>query len=76
MTTTREFNPDGTARSRWTDAISLLDLGHLEITRASQIKFNNSTRHWEVIDRRGKIAFFAWSRLACLKWEQENLRAD
>lgn len=49
------FSPEGTAHCLWTEAISLHELGHLEITRASQIEFNSSTQHWEVKDRRGKI---------------------
>jgi hypothetical protein len=71
-----QFNPDGTAHCLWTDAISLHELGHLEITRASQIEFNNTTQHWEVIDRKGRVRFFARSRAACLEWEHENLQQD
>ncbi len=69
-----QFNPDGTALCLWTDAISLHELGRLEITRASTIEFNNSTQHWEVIDRQRRVRFFARSRAACLEWEHENLQ--
>jgi hypothetical protein len=68
------FNPDGTARCLWTDAISLHDLGHLKITRASNIEFNHADQKWEVIDRKGSVRFMARSRSACLEWEQENLQ--
>jgi len=68
------FNPDGTAHCLWTDAISLHELGHLEITRASQIEFNNAGQHWEVKDQGGKVRFFSRSRAACLEWEQGNLQ--
>jgi hypothetical protein len=70
-----QFNPDGTAHCLWTDAISLHQLGRLEITRASQIEFNNLTQQWEVIDRKGRIRFFARSRSACLEWEEQHLQA-
>jgi hypothetical protein len=73
MTTTIQFNLDGTAHCLWTEAIPLHELGHLEITRASIIDFNNATQHWEVKDRRGKVRFIARSRTACLEWEQESI---
>ena len=70
------FTPDGIAHCLWTDAISLHELGRLEITRASNIEFNNATQQWEVKDRKGKGRFIARSRSACLEWEQENLQPD
>ena len=59
------FKPDGTAQCLWTEALPLHELGRLEVTRASNIEFNNTTQHWEVKDRRGKIRFIAKSRSAC-----------
>jgi hypothetical protein len=76
MNATISFTSDGTAHCLWTDAISLHDLGRLEITRASQIEFNDATQQWEVIDRRGRVRFFAKSRAACLEWEHENLQPE
>jgi hypothetical protein len=70
------FQPDGTAQCLWTEALPLHELGRLEVTRASTIEFNNSTQHWEVKDRRGKIRFIAKSRSACLEWEQLHLQPD
>jgi hypothetical protein len=70
------FAPDGTAHCLWTEAVPLNEIGRLEITRASQIEFNNATQHWEVIDRKGSVRFFAKSRSACLDWEHENLQLD
>jgi hypothetical protein len=70
------FTPDGTAHCLWTDAICLHELGRLEITRASQIEFNNHTQQWEVKDRRGRVRFIARSRAACLEWEHENLQPE
>ena len=74
MNNTIQFTPDGSAHCLWTDAISLHGLGRLEITRASNIEFDNVTQHWEVKDRRGKVRLIARSRTACLEWEHENLQ--
>ena len=71
-----QFTPDGTAHCLWTDAISLHELGRLEITRASNIEFNHADQKWEVIDRKGRVRFFARSRAACLEWEQQNLQLE
>ena len=57
------FNIDGTAHCLWTEALPLHAIGRLEITRATQIEFNNTTQHWEVKDLRGKIRFFAKSSI-------------
>jgi hypothetical protein len=70
------FKPDGTAHCLWTEALPLHELGHLEIHRASTIEFNNSTQHWEVKDRKGRVRFISRSRAACLEWEQQNLQPD
>jgi hypothetical protein len=66
MNITIQFTPYGTAHCLWTDAISLHELGHLEITRASNIEFNHADQKWEVIDRKGRVRFIARSRAACL----------
>ncbi len=68
------FAADGAARCLWTEAVPLHELGRLEVHRASNIEFNNATQHWEVIDSKEKVRFFARSRAACLEWEQENLQ--
>jgi len=70
------FHTDGTAQCLWTEALPLHELGRLEVTRASNLEFNNHTQHWEVKDRRGKVRFIAKSRSACLEWEQTNLQPD
>jgi hypothetical protein len=71
-----QFNPDGSAQCLWTDAISLHDLGRLQIRRATNIEFNNATQKWEVRDRKGRVRFIAKSRSACLEWEQKDLQPD
>jgi hypothetical protein len=68
------FTPDGTARCLWTEAVPLHELGRLEVTRASNIEFNNSTQRWELKDLTGKVRFVAQSRSACLQWEQHHLQ--
>ena len=70
------FKPDGTAQCLWTEALPLHELGRLEITLASNIEFNNTTQHWEVKNRKGRVRFIASSRSACLEWEQENLQPE
>lgn len=74
METVITFAPDGTARCLWTEAVPLHELGQLEITRASQIEFDNATQRWQVKDRKHNIRFFSKSRSACLEWEQQNLQ--
>ena len=76
MNVTISLKPDGTALCLWTDAISLHEVGHPEITRASTLEFNHANQKWEVIDRKGKVRLIAKSRSACLEWEQENLQPD
>jgi hypothetical protein len=70
------FHADGTAHCLWTEALPLHELGQLQVTRVSTIEFNNSTQHWEVKDRRGRVRFVAKSRSACLEWEQQHLQPD
>ncbi len=69
-----QFNSNGTASCLWTEALPLHELGRLEVHRATNIEFNNTSQHWEVIDTKGKARFFARSRAACLEWEHENLQ--
>ena len=76
MNTTISFNPDGTALCLWTEAVPLHELGRLEINRATNIEFNNTTQHWEVRDLKGKVRYFARSRCTCLEWERENLQPE
>ena len=67
------FKPDGTAHCLWTEVLPLHELGRLQITRASNIEFNNAAQQWEVQDQKGRVRFIAGSRSACLEWEQLNL---
>jgi hypothetical protein len=76
MTIKISFTPDRTALCLWTEALPLHELGRLEIRRASNIEFNNTTQHWEVKDLKNRIRFIARSRSACLEWEQTNMQPD
>jgi len=76
MNTTISFDIDGTAHCLWTEALPLHELGRLEITRATNIEFNNGAQQWEVKDQNGRVRFFAKSRSACLEWEQQNLQPE
>ena len=76
MTTQISFKPNGTAQCLWTDVLPLHELGRLQISRASNLEFNNATQQWEVRDQKGNVRFFAKSRAACLEWEQQNLQSD
>ncbi len=71
-----QFNPDGTGLCLWTEAVPLHEIGRLEIHRATNIEFNNTSQHWEVIDRKGKVRLFARSRTACLDWEHQHLEPE
>jgi hypothetical protein len=55
MNTTISFKPDGTALCLWAEAVLLHELGRLEITRATNIEFNNTTQQWEVKDLKRKV---------------------
>ena len=65
--------PNGTGSCLYTELIDLKSIGSLQVTRATQIEFNNQTQHWEVKDNRGVILYFNRSRTACLAWEHQNL---
>lgn len=69
-----KFSEDGTARCLWTDAFPLHEIGQLEISRATNIEFNNDRQMWEVKDRDGVVRFSDKSRSACLEWEHQNLQ--
>jgi hypothetical protein len=76
MNITISFTPQGTAHCLWPEAMPFHELGRLEISRASNLEFNNTTQHWEVKDPRGKVRFIARSRSRCLEWEQQNPQPD
>ena len=72
-TTVITFNTQGTGSCLYTELIDLQSIGSLEVTRATQIEFNNQTQRWEVKDPRGTVLYFSRSRIACLAWEHQDL---
>jgi hypothetical protein len=66
------FNPDGTGAGLYTESIDLKQIGTLEVVRASEIEFNDTTQQWEVFDYNGRQVFADPSREACLRWERET----
>ena len=65
------FAPDGTGRCLWTEAVPLHELGRLEIRRATNIEFNNTTQQWEIRDSENQLLHTDPSRNACLDWEHQ-----
>lgn len=75
MKTTLRFNPAGQVDCLWTEAIDLRALGKLEITRATDIRFNPASQQWDVHEySTGKVIFSHTSRSECLAWENQNLQ--
>ena len=72
---TLTFRADGTARTLWTDALPLHELGRLFVRRASWIDFNEHTQKWEVrLDPHADDAVFTHaSRCECIAWEHQHL---
>ena len=66
------FNPDGTGAGLYTELIDLREIGSLEIVRASEIEFNETTQQWEVFDFTGSRVHSDPSREACLRWERQH----
>ena len=67
------FNETGAGTCLYTELIDLKSIGCLQVTRATQIEFNNETQFWEVKNLKGSVLYFSRSRTACLAWEQGNL---
>lgn len=62
-------------KTLWTDEIDLASLGELQISRASEIEYNNDRQTWEV-KIQGAIVFDNPSRAACLSWERDHFNAQ
>ena len=75
MTTTLRFDPGGHIGCLYTEAIDLRALGRLQVVRATDIRFNESTQQWDVhAAATGQLLHSDPSREACLAWEQRNLQ--
>ncbi|MEO5715793.1 MAG: hypothetical protein ABIT37_20105 [Luteolibacter sp.] len=65
----------GTVDCLYTEAVDLSSLGPLQVTRATDIRFNATTQQW-VVHEAGtdRILFSNPSRGECLRWEHDNLQ--
>jgi len=68
-----KFDGEGNGHCLYTELIDLRQLGHLQISRASTIEFNNQKAEWEVKDMNNQLLFQNPSRSVCLAWEQQHL---
>jgi len=76
MKTTLRFQPGGgLVQCLYTEAINLLTIGPLQITRATDLCFNQTSQQWEVHDAESdRILYSNTSRTECLAWEHRNLQ--
>jgi hypothetical protein len=72
MTHALTFEASGIGRCLYTELVDLAAIGSLEIRRASEIEFNNQTKHWEVRNPEGELLYSNPSRLMCLSWEHQK----
>ncbi len=63
---------DGNCECLHTEAIDLTALGLLEISRATEIEFDNTCQEW-VVKHSGRILHTHESRDECLKWERRYM---
>jgi hypothetical protein len=75
MKATLRFDPGGQIDCLYTEAIDLRELGNLQVSRATDIRFNPAAQQWDVHEySSGKVLFSHPSRSACLNWENQNLQ--
>ncbi len=75
MKSTLRFHPGGRVDCLYTEAIDLRALGRLQVFRATDIRFNETTQQWDVREAGTGTALFSHpSRAECLRWEQDNLQ--
>lgn len=75
MSQTLRFTPHGLVDCLYSDIIDLRTLGRLQVVRATDICFNDSSQEWDVHDAdNGTVLFSHTARSECLYWEQTNLQ--
>ena len=75
MKTTLRFGPAGLVDCLYTEAIDLRALGKLEITRATDIRYDHASQQWQVsAPESDAVIFRSPSRSECLAWETHNLQ--
>ena len=76
MKNTLRFHADGgLVECLYTEAIDLQALGPLQISRATDIRFNGTSQQWEVHEAvTDRILISSSSRVECLAWEHRNLQ--
>ena len=67
-----KFDSAGLGHCLYTELVDLAAIGRLEISRASNIEFNQPTQEWEVRDLEGQVLFSHASRSVCLDWENQH----
>lgn len=65
-------NNNGEAGCLYSELIDLSSIGKLEVSRASNIEFNQEKQQWEVQANNGKVLFSHASRAVCHAWEIQH----
>ena len=67
---TLEVTSDGNIRCLYTDEVDLVQLGRLQVSRASHIEFDNYLRKWTITSAKtGKRLHSVRTREEALDWE-------
>ena len=72
ITSVISFDGAGEGHCLYTEAVDLSSIGVLQVTRASNIEFNQEKQQWEVRSPEGQLLFHNRSRSICLAWEQQH----
>jgi hypothetical protein len=68
------IDPAAQVHCFYTEAIDLVQIGRLEVRRASTVEFNDTNQQWEVREPAGLLLYSDPCRARCLAWEQEHLQ--
>lgn len=64
-----KIQPSGNVRAVYSDKLSGLALGPMEVTRASNVEFNHATQEWEATTPAGELIASGVSRDAVIQQE-------